>query len=92
MISAVGYQILEAAGAVHSAGTPVIIYAIGVDTTDSTTEVFSGSEGGIGGTGVIYSVSSKAGELFVYPGGITFPSGAYVDPAATTTTVVYQKI
>jgi hypothetical protein len=87
----VSYQVLDS-GIVHSAGTPVIIYGINVDEADCNTEVFSGSEAGIGGTGPIYFSNTKAGDNVFYPNGIFFPNGAFVDTSATTTVVFYKKL
>lgn len=83
----VGYQVLATDDVVHTAGKVVTIYGLNQPSNATTTILYDGEDAT--GTAVITTLSTKAGDLFIFQNGIVFPNGCYVSNACT---VLYKAV
>lgn len=93
---AAGYQLVTTDTAVSGAGIAVTVYGIHLINGGGAGTVILRSGSSTGGTAIIShkGTAASVGNTFNYPGGITFPSGCFVDVDASVSSVavIYEKV
>lgn len=73
-----GYQRMTAPGAIHAAGTPVVVYAINISTTGGAgvVDLSEGSDD-MGNAILECLTAADISNVTSWPGGVAFPTGCW---------------